>query len=153
MTEEEFDRLLLDCAQELKHKQALLDEHYALSHLGRWQLDQEKGILAFFDTDGSHRVSFAVVPIGTFSTAMETWKWGWANSHLPQSLRAKAEPLKAIYERTDFDLFVNPEEFSVDEGMAWELAAIAVRHLGAIGCYRARNQQTYLFLALEEIVL
>lgn len=153
MNDEQFDQLLRACSQTLTAKQALLESHYGLAGMARWSFDRARQALDFHAADGSRRVSFAVTPIGTFSATQETWKWAWANGHLEQPLRDKAAAFKELAGRTDYDLFTDAEAFQVDAGMAWELAALAVEHIDAIGCYRAPNRDTWLFLALEQPLL
>lgn len=153
MNEAEFDQLLLDCSEALKTKQARLESHFGLGSMGRWFFDQHRGALDFFAADGARQVSFSVTPIGTYSTTQDTWKWAWANGHLEQPLRDKAAAFKELAERTDYELFADAEPIQVDAGMAWELAALSVAHIDAIGCYRAPNRDTWLFLALEQPLL
>jgi hypothetical protein len=43
------------------------------------------------------------------------------------------------------------ETFAADEAMAWELAAMAVAHLSAAGCYRGPSGHLHVFLAIESI--
>ncbi len=153
MNEVEFDQLLADCSATLKTKQARLESHFGLSGMRRWFFDHHRGAIDFFAADGSRKVSFAVTPIGTYSSGQDSWKWAWANGHLEQPLRDKAAVFKELAERTDYDLFAEAEPIQADAGMAWELAALAVAHIDAIGCYRAPNRETWLFLALEQPLL
>ena len=110
-------------------------------------------MLCFMSQDGREQLRFRVTPIGTYASAQETWKWAWANAKLPQVVRERAELLKTLRERTDYDCFADAEAFTADDIMAWELAAAAVESLDALGCYRAPNRDTWLFLALEEALL
>lgn len=148
MTENEFDTLLASCMAELDRRQAVLEAQYNVSKMNRWSLDHHSGLLDFFDAAGIHRLRFPTTPIGTWASRQETWKWAWANTHIDADWRHKAAPLKALAAQTDFELFQEADTLAADESMAWELTAIAVRHLGAQGCYRAPNHDTYLFLAL-----
>jgi len=149
MTENEFDELLQTASERLKARQAALEARFGLSRMNRWLFDHHRGVLDFYSDDGSLQVSFETTPIGTFSSTQDTWKWAWANGHLDQALRDKSAAFKALAARTDYDLFADAEPVQADAGMAWELAALAVDHLGALGCYRAPNRETWLFLALE----
>ena len=147
MNDVEFDEFLAVCAQRLAAKQALIMAEVADFASLSWQLDAGVSELILRDGQGP-RVRFAVTPIGTFAAAQESWKWSWANSKLPQAARTRAEALKGLEAITDYTCFAEMDAFAVDEGMAWELAAAAVDCLQADGCYRARNRDTWLFLAL-----
>lgn len=149
MNEEQFERFIADCAQALQAKQALLQSQFGLDRFTRWQLEQDASVLCFMTQDGRDQLRFRVTPIGTYARAQETWKWAWANAKLPQAVRERAEQLKALRDKTDYDCFADVEAFTVDDTMAWELAAASVATLDALGCYRAPNRDTWLFLALE----
>jgi len=153
MNEEQFEAFIANCAQALQAKQGLLQSQYGLDRFSRWQLEQDSSVLCFLTQDGGEQLRFRVTPIGTYASAQETWKWAWANSKLPQAVRERAERLKALRDRTDYDCFADAEAFTADDTMAWELAAAAVASLDALGCYRAPNRDTWLFLALEEALL
>ncbi len=153
MNDEQFEAFIADCAQALQAKQALLQSQFGLDRFSRWQLEQDSSVLCFMAQDGREQLRFRVTPIGTYASAQETWKWAWANSKLPQATRERAERVKVLRERTDYDCFADAEAFTADDTMAWELAAAAVESLGALGCYRAPNRDTWLFLALEEALL
>lgn len=152
MNEDDFDRFVDACLQELKVKQAQLEDHYGLSRMGRWQIDQKRQSMDFFDEQNQLSISFSITPIGSFAANIDTWKWAWANPHFKQPLRDKAATLKALHSKTDYDLFKDDGQFETDMVMAWELAAMAVNHLGALGCYKAPNREVHLFLALESVL-
>ena len=69
---------------------------------------------------------------------------------MAESERTKSGKLTALYERTGMDVFRN-EGFNSDEQMAWEVAAMGVHELGALGCYRAPAKQLYVFFAIDRI--
>jgi len=150
MNEAQLDAFLADCTQALKARHDDLEARFGLAAMTRWQFDDHEGTLTFF-RDGRAVLCFDVTPIGTLSTTQDTWKWAWANDKLHSPLRQRAEPLRALRAHTDFDCFGDPEPFPADEVMAWELAAAAVAELGALGCYRAPNRETWLFLALDAL--
>lgn len=150
MNEAEFDRFMADCVARLQHKQDALQASHGLSRHERWHFDEHTGVLSFLDAGGEASLRFATTPIGTFSSTQETWKWAWANGHVHLPLRQRAEALKNLAGRTDYQCFIDEDAFAVDAGMAWELAAAGVEQLGALGCYRAPHRETWLFLALDE---
>jgi hypothetical protein len=58
--------------------------------------------------------------------------------------------LKALYEVTGIDVF-RGETFNSDEQMAWEVTAMSVHQLGAMGCYRAPAKHLQVFLAIDDV--
>jgi len=68
-------------------------------------------------------------------------------------LRARAEALKELSVITGMDIFAREDPIAIDEEMAWELAAISVQHLSAVGCYRApaSDGDLYMFFALMNV--
>lgn len=149
MNEDEFEAFLEASTAALQQKQEALEKQYSLSKMGRWTLDHHEGHLDFLDELGRRKLRFVTTPIGTFASKRESWKWAWANDKIEKPWRERADKLRSLYEKTEYDLFREEDEFAVDEVMAWELAAMAVAHLGALGCYRAPNRDVLLFLALE----
>ncbi|QXI30725.1 DUF6882 domain-containing protein [Pseudomonas vanderleydeniana] len=138
MSEQTFERLLETATAALMSKQEELHRLYALGDMARWSLDQETATTQFFDASDRMAVEAQILNIGSFSPRHSTWKWAWGNPSVPQALREKALPLKELQTITGFDLFASEEAIALeDESMAWELTALAVQHLGALGCYRA----------------
>lgn len=77
--------------------------------------------------------------------------WGWANNSLIPARRERASALKALADQTGEGLFARPGLFPIkDEPMAWDLSAIAVRHLGALGVFRAHGR-FIAFLAIMSV--
>ncbi|MBB2484506.1 hypothetical protein H5407_04615 [Mitsuaria sp. WAJ17] len=153
MNEEAFEAFRAEANEELQAKQASLQAVYNLSAHGRWWFDQEAETLQFFDAQDRLRVEADVIHVGSYSRRSDTWLWAWANVSLLPKLRAKAEALRALESATGYAVFGEADTFEADEPMAWELAAIAVKHLDAMGCYRAPNadESCLSFLALVEI--
>ena len=151
MTGSEFEAFLANANEELRDKQALLVERYSLGEHSRWWFEQATEKLQFFDEADNLVIEADVVEIGSYSQKSNTWKWAWSNSSVLPRLREKVELLKELEETTGFELFGREHAFDIeDEAMAWELAAISVKHLGAIGCYRAPSSSDgpTVFLAI-----
>lgn len=153
MDDDEFEAFRAEAYDELQAKQASLQTVYNLGALGRWWFDQEAQTLQFFDAQDRLRVEADVIHIGSYSRRSDTWLWAWANVSLLPKLRARAETLRALESMTGSSLFGEADTFEVDEPMAWELAALAVKHLEAMGCYRAPNadESCLSFLALVQL--
>lgn len=155
MTDEEFETFLDEANEQLRERQAFLSQTYSLGAMKRWWFEQETAKLQFFDRQDRLAVEAEVVDIGSYSPKSSSWKWAWSNLSILPELRRKAEPLKQLQDITGFDLFGNEAAFSIDgEAMAWALTAIAIRHLQAMGCYRAPSSSPEgpnTFLAITSI--
>jgi len=153
MTEREFERFVQSAMSELSQKQDLLTAQYRLGHFARWHLDQETETLEFFEASGRKAVRAEVTHIGSYASNSGTWKWAWSNDGVLPHVRKKAEPLRQLAAVTGLHVFAEQATMSVDENMAWELAAISARHLDALGVYRAPSSSHPLatFLAITEI--
>lgn len=154
MADHDFEHLLETAMQELMAKQEGLQRDFGLGDMARWWLDQPSGTIQFFDEQDRLAVEARILNIGSFAPKTDTWKWAWSNPTVEPGLREKALQLKALEGITGIALFASEEAFPVgDEGMAWELAAIAVHHLKAVGCYRAPsgNDGPVVYLALTSV--
>lgn len=127
-----------DCAvQELREKQKRLSNDHGIGGFARWWFDQGTASLQFFDGKGRLGLEASIIDIGSYSPPSGTWKWAWCNDSVLPVLQKAASPLRELCAITGMPIFHQERPFKIDEPGAWELAAIAVRHLGAIGCYRA----------------
>ena len=71
--------------------------------------------------------------------------WSWSNDAVLPALRQLAESLKSLEDITGLEVFGQAKPFDADVPMAWKLAAICVKHLGALGCYRGPSADSELF--------
>ncbi|MGK9168308.1 hypothetical protein KXR53_18500 [Inquilinus limosus] len=153
MDDHQFGVFLARAVQELNEKQKRLQTEYRLGSFARWWFDQQTATLQFFDENDRLGLQTEFVDIGSFSVRAGTWQWAWANSSVLPAVRQRSSELKKLSSLTGMDVFVEEEAFAVSEEMAWELAAISVMHLDAVGCYRApsSNGTLNMFLALMRI--
>jgi hypothetical protein len=156
MNDEEFQTFLDESMDALLEKQAALKAEFGLSNFSRWHFDQATEQLHFFNKMDQLSLVAYVIDIGSFASNSNTWKWAWANDTVLPSLREKAEPLKELGTLTGFDMFTSESAVAIEnENMAWELTAMGVRHLNAIGAYRAPSSTKPLatFLAITRVEL
>lgn len=152
MTDEEFETFLSSAQDELSNKQDLLVEQYGFGTRNRWWFDQTTEKLQLFDEADNLVIEADVVKIGTYSPKSNTWKWAWANESVLPGLRKKAEPLKELEDITGMEIFGYEAAFEIEgEAMAWELVAFSVRHLAALGCYRAPSDGPAIYLAITNV--
>lgn len=151
MSDEEFGAFLEQTMDELIAKQEALRERLNIGSYDNWWFDQANEKLQFKDAEGRVQLEATVIDIGSYSPKAGTWRWAWANESVLPALRAKAECLKELEATTGSPGF-GGETMEADESFAWEVAAVAVHHLAALGCYRMQSKTGLLtFLALMEV--
>jgi hypothetical protein len=150
MTDAEFDSFVAESMEALERKHVELSERFGLGSWARWDYDLNTERLRFSDVNGRCCVEATAIEVGSFSNKSNTWKWAWANQSIPDKSRAKSVRLRELFDTTGFEIF-QLEVFEADEQMAWELAAMAVAHLSALGCYQGPSGHLHVFLAIESI--
>lgn len=148
MTDEQFDEFLDKCYGELEEKQGRMFSEHNIGTYEKYWFDQLTRTLQF-KNDNKVEVEFYIVCIGTWAHQKDTWMWGWANNSFAEEIRLEAETLKGLREITGYELF-EKEGFGCDETMAYELTAMAVHYLNAMGMYKIPGERSHLFMALME---
>ncbi len=154
MTDDEFEAFIEDSMNELRAKQSTLQTKHGMGTFARWHFDQATELLSFFDAQDRLALEAEVIDLGSHSTESSTWKWAWANESVLPSLRRKAEPLKQLHALTGIGFFGSESAVSVeDESMVWEIVAMSVRQLQALGAYRAPSSSGSLtsYLAITRV--
>lgn len=152
MTDDEFDEFVATSVEQLEQKQRVIKAAYGLGDWKDYWFEQTTAKLQFKDASGKVRVEASVVPIGSFSDKSNTWLWCWANKSIVDAARSQSARIKELFVLTGFELFRN-SGCEADEAMAWEMSAMAVRQLNAVGCYRIPTGTSKLFLAIESVVV
>ena len=155
MTDAEFDTFVASANQELAQKQEALGTDFGIGSFKRFWWEQATQKLQFFDDADALKLEADVIYIGSYSEKSNSWKWAWSNSSLLPWIRKRSEKLRELEAVTGIDLFGQEKAFSIeDESMAWELAAMSVKHLGAMGCYRtpaSRAEEATTFFAIASL--
>lgn len=153
MNDDEFELFLTSANAELKEKQANLTQTYGFGSHKRWMFENDKAKLQFFNSDDKLVLEADIIDIGSYSPAAKTWKWAWAYESINPILKADSVRIKELAEITDLVVFGEEEPFEADEYLAWELAAMSVKHLAAIGCYRAFSsaRNVNMFFAITAV--
>lgn len=153
MNDQEFELFLAKATNELKEKQAHLTTAYGFGTHKRWMFENDKAKLQFFDQDDQLVIEADIIDIGSYSPAANTWKWAWAYDSINPVLKIDSLRVKELEEITDLIIFGQQEPIEADEYLAWELAAMAVKHLNAMGCYRAFSsaRNVNMFFAITEV--
>jgi len=151
MDDNDFALFADSAVKELDQKLKSLETRYKFDLSARWSVDLGAATLKFFDQNDKLHLTCDVIEIGSYAPPTQTWKWGWSNDSVPPKMREQALPLKQLQRIAGKDYFGSEDPFSADEVMARQLAAISVRHLSALGCYRARIHDGRLFVFLAYV--
>jgi hypothetical protein len=153
MNDDEFDAFLTSATDELKIKQDLLTSTYGLGTHKRWMFESDKAKLQFFDSNDNVALEADIIDLGSYSPGAKTWKWAWAYESISPSLKAQSLRIKELEDITDLIIFGEDKAFEADEYLAWELSAMSVKHLSALGCYRAFSsaRNVNMFFAITAI--
>ena len=149
MTDDEFDKYLNDARTELREKQSALADHYRLGTAARFVVDHMEGTLTTFDNENPIAEA-RIIPIATHFPDQERLLWAWSNEHLPPDMRSQAAKVRDLYKVTGFDLFKD-DPVACDEVMAWDIAALACKHLGTLGAYRMPNKDAHSYVLITDI--
>lgn len=150
MTDEGFDAFVAAAVEELARKQDELVTKYGFGSCDGFLFDQPSGTLKLIDEAGATQARATVIPLGSYAEGSGTWKWAWANDSVAEPLRAQSRKVRELAELTGMDLFRDPA-FEAAPAMAWQAAAMAVKHLGALGCYKARIGRSDLYMAVMTV--
>lgn len=146
MNEEQFDEFVDHCYKEFEMKQNQLIEAYNLGHYSEYWYDQTTKILQFKERD-LIALEFDIICIGSWAHKNETWLWSWANQSVTDECRKDSERIKGLKTFTGVEVF-EMEGLKCDEVTAYELVAMSIHHLDAIGMYRIPGEKSHLFVAI-----
>jgi hypothetical protein len=76
--------------------------------------------------------------------------WGWANHSPPAKATDQLYRVERFGEREKLSQSAEPT-FVADEGLGWEMAAVATRILEGKGVYRCPSKNGFLFLVFMDI--
>ena len=151
MTDEQFDTFLDQCYEEFEEKQSQLFQTYGIGTYQDYWFDQNTQTLEFRN-EGKCEKKFLIIPIGTWAHQKNNWMWAWANDSFITEFKFRAKNLLELKHITGNDLF-EENGFDCDETMAYELTALGVHHLKAIGFYKIPGERSHLFVAIEKEII
>src|SRR6185503_13539966 len=113
----------------------------------RWYIDVDALTLTFEGDSGESLVT-SFVPVATYLPSSESWAWVWANDAWPTLAREKSAALKQLTERTQYQVFSTPF-FRAAPDEIDELCALAVKQLDASAIFKIKDQEPWLFVAVQ----
>ncbi len=150
MTDKEFEAFLMKCQQEVRAKQNSLNEKYRLNTYENYTFSQANKSLELKKSSGEV-LSFEVACIGSWGYEDQSWVWAWNNENLSKTIREEASALKELAKDTGYNVF-EQGGFECEEIVARDLAFVGVCKLEAQGIYRIITDESYLFLALKDLI-
>ncbi|MEW8415839.1 MAG: DUF6882 domain-containing protein [Candidatus Thiodiazotropha endolucinida] len=149
MNGEEFDKYLEDACDELDQKYQVLVDEFGFGSHDNFVVEYENQSLIFFDKE-KPVVEASILPVASHIPEKESLVWFWSNRNLPDAVRDHSAAVKKLYEVTGYEVFDNPS-VECDETMAWEIAAMACKCLGAIGVYRIPQANMHSYVLITEV--
>lgn len=135
----------------LEETNSKLSEACGLSKWKRWDWDMESEELVFSNDDMPGVVA-KVAFVGTYSGNSETWMWAWANSSLPDKVRASLRPVKDEGARSGF-LKLAAAHWPATDCDGWHMTAFALQVLGGIGAYRTPTDDGHIYMVILDAEL
>ena len=140
-----------EAMHQLLAKQEDLKANYGMGTYPRFDYDAEAGTLKFSE-DGRVKVIADIQVVGT--TGQQNWLWALANDHWPEPVVADMEAVLQFGLDNEIDELTTDylEDDDLNQ-LGWDLTAVAVRVLNAVGAYRAPNKGRpgALFLLIKSI--
>lgn len=119
---------------QLMDKQDVLRDQYGIGDYPRWDYDVDAGTLIFSD-QGVPKVIADIQVVGT--TGSKDWLWGLRNSHWPDHITHDLEKVWQFGLDNGIEELTTPYLEDEDlNALGWEMTAVAVRVLDAVGAYR-----------------
>lgn len=149
MNDEEFDKYLEDACDELDQKHQALVNEFGFGGHDNFVVEYEKQSLMFFDKERPV-VEASILPVASHIPEKESLVWFWSNHRLPEQIRKHSSAVKKLFDVTGYEVFNKPS-VKCDENMAWEIAAMACKCLGAEGVYRIPQGNMHSYVLLTEV--
>jgi hypothetical protein len=142
---DEFPKLLDIALAEATELTAKTVKEHSLDQLAGWSLDEKAGRLLFADTKQRYAM-MAAQAIGLYEPNSRQWRWAWSEASFPTHILQAAQHARSWGTANDVSLLSQPTA-TIDEAMAWKLAAFTARLVGWPGIYRGDGGPSLIYLA------
>lgn len=144
-----FAALVQESMTYLQSRQDRLFAEYHLGDYGRYDWDQETGVLSF-SREGHVALVADFQMVGSTSTMSNTWLWSWANPSIDERVKHRLRDVRKFGDHHRY-LKLSCAKWAAEEVDGWEMTSIAARILGAEGAYRTPDEHGCSFLVLSNI--
>ena len=141
-----------DAVHELIAKNDQVNGQFNILQWPRWDYDMDRCALTFSGRDGP-KVVADVLLVGSTSTELKNWQWGWANNYWPKQVITGVDAVRAFGEKHGIAELTqgwvdSPEDLN---RLGWELSAVAARVLNGIGVYRPETENGAIFFLYRNL--
>lgn len=148
-TSAELLQLIAIAADEQDARLAAARDDLGIGGAAQWAANLAEGTISF--TSPSRVLTGPVQFIGSLAPGSATWLWGWANTGMPDHVVTAVSAAAAYGEANGISALTTPKLEEVDEGLASELAAVAIHLAGSGTLYRAAAGENVVFLAFGDL--
>jgi hypothetical protein len=149
-TDEQLQTFFTACMATAQARNRLVDDKYGMSRDGRWHYNEEAATLTIGTADAP-RMICDVHFVGSFSHAMQTWLWAWANGSLPPRMRQRVGRLRTFGDVRGIPIWTQASPFDCDIPNAWGLTLVAAVLLDAEAVYRMPGAEQDWFALLYNL--
>lgn len=146
---ETFEKYLHEAVHALQRKNDACDREYSIGNWEHYDFDLSEARLVF-SQGGVPRVVADVQMVGSTGRNSNTWKWGWANGHIPERATLQMEQVREFGRQHSYSPLL-AEMLDDDEYLGWELTAVAAEVLGAVGAYRCPVEYGFVYFVMTAI--
>lgn len=146
----EYRTLVEQSMEELRIKTQAHDQLWGLAE-SDWSVDQDTGTIVFNGPKGM-TATCPVQIIGTFSTADDTWLWGWDHPAVQAPLQEHARRVREYGIAHGIDKLTT-QKLALTQDEAWEFAALACKLCEAQGAYRGPAGTAMVFMTFGNVQL
>jgi hypothetical protein len=147
---DEFSKLLDMALVEATELTAKTVKEHALDQLAGWSLDEKAGRLLFADAKQRYAMMAAQV-VGLYDPNTRQWRWAWSDASFPVPLLQAAHRARSWGATNNVSWLTEPT-ITIDEAMAWKLAAFTARLVNWPGIYRGDGGPSVIYLAFAPTI-
>lgn len=147
---QEYDEWIATARQRTQERMAVAQAQFGMGTNKRYEIDLQTATIRFFDPSGDERIRAEIQVAGSWSTASNSWLWGWENQSVPAAAVSRMTAVRELGAQRQIDKLTT--SFApCDEGEAWSMASVASEIVDSQSVYRTVGAKNQLFLLLFSI--
>lgn len=146
---ESFDQYVHKAVHALHRKNESCDREFSIGTWERFDFDLSRAQLVF-SHGGVPKVVADVQMVGSTGRNSKTWKWGWANAHVPMASTGRMKEVREFGRERGYAP-LKTETLRDNEHLGWDMTAVAVEVLGGIGGYRCPTETGFVYFVITSL--